>query len=626
VRVEPCWFCLLIACSGPPPLATLTHEKGRVERDSAAATEAWQEARVGAEFVLGDGVRTLAGASASLALDDATRLDLRATTTVRFSSTRPAPHSHAFDVQTGAASVQAGEQAVIVHTRIGPARVERGSTILLEPSASGLRFEVHVGRAAFGASESFEAGARVTIDEAGEVSSVSGDGNASRAALARANVTLADPTGAITAIVRGNGATVRTGEGWAPLAEGGSRLASGAELETTALTSIEIERDGQRAVLGGNGHYVLGNGSVLVSVQGGSVLAGGQTALRVEVPGGVILIAAGGQAMLDVSSEGTQVASRALDAVVETGERHERVGMGHSAWLAGTGRLRHDAEPPSGEEGPGDALDFADLAIASGTSAIVHDPSPPTAVRFEFGDTCAGPGSVQLLSAGRRVKRGSSQGGVALSVPKGTYRYELRCAADRKRALGGSITVLSDAATRSIASKPPRTALVADGRKYTVLYQNRLPAIELSWPNAPVTAGLRLVHELAGTSESVALKQPRHQFESGELAEGQHTFYFDAGGSVSRQTSVDIVFDNAAPRASLLLPPVLEQKPGEPVPVAGTALPGSEVWVEGERVPLDARGRFSRNSALPLERRALVIKLVQPGRGTHYYLRRGRQP
>jgi hypothetical protein len=615
-----------MACSGPPPLAVLTHGQGGVERDSAAAPEAWQAANVGATFVLGDGVRTLSGASATLALDDATRLDLGATTTVRFSPTPPAPHTFAFDVQTGAASVQAGEQAVSIQTRIGLARVESGSSILLEPSSSGLRFEVRVGRAAFGESESFEAGARVTIDDSGAVSSVSGEGSPSRAALARANVALADPTGAITATVRGNGASVRTGDGWAALAEGPSRLASGAELETTALTSIEIERDGQRAVLGENGHYVLGAGGVLVNVQGGTVLAGGQSALRVEVPGGVILVPAAGLAMLDVSAEGTTVASRALEARVETGERQERVGAGHSAWLAPSGSLRHEAGPTNGEEGPGDALGYADLVLASGTSAIVHDPKPPTAVRFEFGDACAGSGSVQLLSAGRRIRRGSAQGGVALSVPKGTYRYELRCGADRKRALGGSITVLSDAATRSIASKPPRTALVADGRKYTVLYQNRLPAIELSWPNPPAAGELRLVHGLAGASNRVALTAPRHQFESGELAEGTHTFYFEGGGSVSRQTSVEIVFDNAAPRASLLLPPVLEQKPGEPVPVAGTALPGSEVWVEGERVPLDSRGRFASSTVFPLERQALVIRLMQPGRGTHYYLRRGQRP
>lgn len=631
MRLRHGWLLLSMACSSPSPLATLTHKQGQVERDFAAATDAWQAADVGARFVLGDGVRTLPDASASLALDDATRLDLGAATTVRFSSTPPAPHTHAFDVQTGAASVQAGEQPVSIQTRVGLARVESGSSVSFSPSTAGLRFEVRVGRAAFGASEALGAGSRLTIDDSGAVSSAgAADAATSRDALARANLVLADPTGAITATVRGSGASVRTGDGWTPLREGSSRLASGAELETTSHTSIEIERDGQHAVLGENGHYVLGDGAVLVSAQSGSVLAGGQRALRVEVPGGVILVPAAGQAQLSLSPEGTQLVSRALEAVVETGERRERVGVGHSAWLAPSGRLRHEPPPPSvggtldtAEEGPGDAIDATDLVLPSGASATIHDPSPPTAVRFQFGEACPGEGRVQLLSGGRRVSSGRGQGSVALRVPKGQHRYELRCGSDSKRTLAGNVSVLHDAATRSIASKPPSTALGADGRKYTVLYQNRLPAIALSWPSPPAAPGLRLVHEHAGERRSLALTEPRYAFASGELAEGNHLFYFEGGGSVSRQTTVEIVFDNAAPRASLQLPPLLEQKPGEAVAIAGTALPGSQVWVEGQRVPLDARGRFATSAVLPLERQALVIELVQPGRGTHYYLRRG---
>jgi hypothetical protein len=627
MRAWPCWLWLSIACSGPSPLAKLTHKQGGVERDLAAAIETWGEASLGASFALGDGVRTLPNASASLELDDTSRLDLGASTTVRFSPTRPAPHTHAFDVQTGAASVQAGEQALSIQTRVGLARVERGSSVLLTPSAAGLRFEVRVGRATFGVSEPLAAGTRVMIDDSGTLTPAGlGDGASSRDALARANLVLADPTGAITATVRGQGASVRVGDDWSPLAEGSSRLALGTELELSSQTSIEIERDGQHALLGENGRYLLVGGDVLVSARSGTVLAGGRQALRVEVPGGMILVPAAGRALVSVAAHETHVVPRALEVMVETGEQRQRVAPGQSAWLTRQGRLRHQAGAPVVDGGPGDAIDFADLVLPGGASATIHDPAPPTAVRFEFGAACAGVGSLELSQGGRRSKRGSGEGGVALSVPKGNHRYAVRCGADTKRVLAGQITVVEDAATRSIASKPPRTALAADGRKYTVLYQNRLPAISLSWPNAPAAPALRLVHEHAGAKVDVALAQPLHEFASGQLVEGQHTFHFEGGGSISRQTSVEIVFDNAAPRASLLLPPVLPQRPGDVVQIGGTALPGSEVWIEGQRVPLDARGRFSGTTALPVERRAVAIKLVQPGRGTHYYLRRGQRP
>ena len=621
-----CLVLLAVACSGPAPLATLKDKQGPVERDTAAKVGAWLPADVGASFGLGDGVVTRAEASAHLALDDGTVLALGAETLVRFSSTPPPAHTFAFDVETGAATLQAGDEPVDLRMRIGLARIERGSTVVLTPSGPRLRFEVRVGRAVLGASESLGAGDRVLVDSSGAVEPEPSD--SSRDALARANLELADPTGAITAVVRGRGGSVRTRAGWTPLGEGAAQLAAGSELTTGAETSIEIERDGQHAVLGQNGRYLIGpRDGVLVNASRGRVMAGGERALRIEVPGGVILIAADGRAAIDIGARRTVLSAETFDAVIETGERRQTVAAGHAASLGPSGELRLDATAlGSSEEERNDALSFADLELPSGVSATIHDPVPPSAVRFTFGDVCPSGGHVQLTHGSRPLRRGAGAQSVALSVPPGSHRYELRCEGERRAARSGQITVLADAATRSIASRPPSSALAADGRKYTVLYQNRLPLVSLSWPNAPLTTSVRLVHEFGGKSETLSLAQPRREFASGELTEGHHVFHFEGGGQVSRKTTVDIVFDNAAPRASLSLPPVLDAKPGDVVAVSGTALPGSQVWIEGVRAPLDAGGRFSASVALPGERHALVIRLAQPGRGTHYYLRRGQSP
>lgn len=617
---------LAAACSGPPPLATLKDKQGPVERDTAAKVGAWLPAEVGARFGLGDGVVTRAAASAHLSLDDRTVLALGAETLVRFSPTAPPAHTFAFDVETGAATLQAGDEPVDLRMRIGLARIDRGSTVVLTPAGPRLRFEVRVGRAVLGASEPLGAGSRVLVDSSGAVEPAPMD--SSRDALARANLELADPTGAITAVVRGRGGSVKTRAGWKPLGEGAAELAAGSELTTGAETSIEIERDGQHAVLGQNGRYTIGpRDGVLVNAWRGRVLAGGEHALRIEVPGGVILIAADGRAAIDVGPRRTVLSAQTLDAVIETGERRQTVAAGHSASIGPSGELRLDAgQPGPAEEERNDALSFADLDLPSGASATIHDPVPPSAVRFTFDDVCPRGGLVQLMQGNRTLRRGSGAEGVALSVPPGRHRYEVRCEGERRAARSGQVTVLADAATRSIAVKPPSSALVADGRKYTVLYQNRLPVVSLSWANPPLTTALRLVHEFGGKSETLSLAQPRREFASGELTEGHHVFHFEGGGQVSRKTTVDIVFDNAAPRASLSLPPVLDAKPGQAVAVTGTALPGSQVWIEGERAPLDAGGRFSANVTLPRDRHALVIRLAQPGRGTHYYLRRGQSP
>ena len=618
---------LATACSGPGALATLKDKQGPVERDTAAHLGAWAPAEVGASFGLGDGVVTRVDASARLALDDGTVLALGAETLVRFSASRPPAHTHAFDVEAGAATLEAGDEPVDLRMRIGLARIERGSIVVLTPSGPRLRFEVRVGRAVFGASEALGAGSRVLVDPSGVVEPELSD--TSRDALARANLELADPTGSIAAVVRGRGGSVKTRTGWAPLAEGAAELAVGSELTTGAETSIDIQRGGQHAVLGENGRYVIGpRDGVLVSASRGRVLAGGPQAARIEVPGGVILVAAEGRANIDVGARRTVLDAEALDAVIVTGERSQTVAAGHGASLGPSGDLRLDgtAEPGPSEDDRNDALAFADLELPSGSSATIHDPVPPSAVRFTFNDACPEGGRVQLFHGTRTLRRGMGLGSVALSVPPGSHRYELRCDGERRPAQSGQITVLADAATRSIASKPPSSAVAADGRKYTVLYQNRLPVVSLSWPNAPATAALRLVHESGGKSETLTLTQARHEFPSGKLTEGHHVFYFEGGGQVSRKTTVDIVFDNAAPRASLSLPSVLEAQPGDAVAVAGTALPGSQVWVEGERAPLDGGGRFAANAILPRDRHALVIRLAQPGRGTHYYLRRGQSP
>lgn len=642
-RLGPLLLILLgFACSGRPPIATLKELQGAVERDWATRLGLWSPAERGTTFALGDGVRTRDAGAALLHLDDGTRLELGADTTIRFSPTRPESDAHAFDVETGVATLQAGNEDVAVLTSIGLARIERGAIVVMAPSAEGLRFEVRVGRAVFGGSEALEAGAEVTLDARGVAASPS-----ARDSLARANLELADPTGAITAHVRGRGAVLRRGQAWSPLAEGAVELASGSELETADHTSVEIESAGQHAILGENGHYRLApRQGVFVTASRGEVLAGGSAAVRVEVPGGVILIAPGGHARLGVGPDATSVEVRSREAVIETGERSQAVGAGHSAVISRSGgvSMRPGASGAPGSEPPrNDAIEVTDIEIATGTSVVIHDPSPPTAVRFGFEGVCPEQARLQLRSGRKLVRQGLGlgAGSVALSVPQGKYRYELRCGDERRGPRrAGHLTVLADAATRRIAAKPPRVSLLADGRKYTVLYQNRLPEVSLAWPNASAPSGVRLVHEVAGARRTLALDAnrvdparggatpvpaaPRYDFAPGDLREGSHTFYFEGGGAVSRQTRVDIVFDNAAPRAALDGPLVLDARPGDELTISGTALPGSQVSVEGRRVRLDGGGRFQASTRLPEQRRALAVTLVQPGRGTHIYLRRGK--
>ncbi|HTV19053.1 MAG TPA: hypothetical protein VMG12_10290 [Polyangiaceae bacterium] len=603
-------------CGHDTPLARLTASSGQVERDTAHELGHWRPAADGDSFQLGDGVRTLVDSSARLELDDGSALGLEALTSIRFSEHPPSEQTLAFDVETGEAVLQAGAEAVNVQTRVGLARIDSRSTVRLGPAEGGVRFVVHVGHAVFGGSNDLRPGDEVVVSSEGVAQPA-----APRVAVAPAPSTSAPnaPPSApapLFARVKGRGARLANGAGWSLLAEGSAPLAPGSKLRLSRDTEVEVTRDAERATLDQPGDYVIApNPTVLVAAARGGLTAGGASAVRIEVPGGVIVVAAEGRARVQTGERGTRVDVLGKSAQLESAERSETL-------LAGQrGTLRRGAAPDI----EGRSLDYADLEIAAGDSVIVHDPKPPTAVRFAFGDACAGHGRIDLTGPSEKRTYAAGAAAVTLGLDAGTFRYQLSCDGATRVSRKGRVRVLRDAGTRRVVAKPPTTRVVADGRPYTVLYQNRLPRIELSWKNPPSAPNLQLLHERADkTSETIALSQPAYAFEPGKLGEGEHVFAFQGGGRLSRRTPVLIAFDNAAPTATLDVP--IELDGGAPVEIRGAALPGWDVRVEQQKPSLDAQGRFSLTSPWPSDRRAIAVWLSHAGRETHVYLRRGRTP
>ncbi|MEI9941421.1 MAG: FecR domain-containing protein [Pseudomonadota bacterium] len=284
---------------------------------------------------------------------------------------------------------------------------------------------------------------------------------------------------------------------------------------------------------------------------------------------------------------------------------------------------------PSALAGPGRAfergLERVDLSITVGESIVIHDPRPPTAVGVIAGERCTGSALLSVDGRRARAEERVGEGRIGVALASGAHHYVVHCLGEggaRGDKIGqGTISIIPDSGVRRLASSAPLTNVDADGRRYTVLYQSLQPRIAIQWPNAPPASSYALTISSPHGTKTVATSSPRYFFASGALGEGQHSFSFQGAGRSSRNTTVVIRFDNAAPAASIASPADGSFAPGSSVLVSGTAQPGSVVTVGSTTLQQDDQNRFSTAVSAPPDQ-ALAIRFTQPQRGVHYYLRR----
>ena len=282
----------------------------------------------------------------------------------------------------------------------------------------------------------------------------------------------------------------------------------------------------------------------------------------------------------------------------------------------------------SGAEGRPAGPAIVDLVANAGDSFVIHDPKPPTSVGLLQNKCDAN--AVLILDPDRPKSRqtlGASR--VSIRVPVGSHRYAVRCLGpngkETERVAQGLIAVLADDGSRKLAKSAPVSSIDADGRHYTVLYQGHVPGLAVRWPNPPESSTFTLNVRSSSGARTFSSKVASAIIPSGTLTEGDHVLTFEGGGRHSRATNVTLRFDNAAPTASISSPADGSFAQGSSVQVAGTALPGWTVSIEGQETAQDAQNRFSQQVVAPAGQRALWIRFSHPGRGVHYYLRRSVQ-
>lgn len=422
-------------------------------------------------------------------------------------------------------------------------------------------------------------------------------------------------------------------------AEDRARFSSGDALRTLPDATARLELPASGAVLVQSGTTIrLWRGQragLQLNVQTGAAkVVASQDPLSIQTELGVAVLQAGSELRVRPAARGQRYDVTMGRAVLTTadGQRLD-VGQGESL---GAGEPAPDAgapQPAAAAVEPDPPLSAADgmtaggdLQLAPGASATVFDPAPPSLIQLAQPESCRAGASVLVRG---HAKPQRLQPGQALSLPVGTHDYQLSCLNESGEPgpaqWHGSVRVVKNPGTAQLPRSAPRNTLEADGRSYTVLFQNLLPVLEVRWPGAPQAPAYRLLVKLeTGRELRLELKAPSHVFAAGELPEGRHQLQFEpaSGAGRSRPTTIDLRFDNASPAASLKLPPAAGFEPGASVKIAGIALPGAQVSVLGQRLPLDAQGRFSGEAPLPAGTRSIAVRIQHPRTGVRYYVRR----
>ena len=430
------------------------------------------------------------------------------------------------------------------------------------------------------------------------------------------------------------GEGLRTGDA----SEARIEIVSGGALAVRPNTVVRLRRaaDGQRTRLdvemgeieleGGQGDWDLDSFFGRMVIEAGSrvridargdaeMLLGAMDLYRSE--GGDPLHLERGQSLSDlVGPEAGSADGRSTPPPVAVGEGDELAPEPAAPGDPSTGAVL-PARLDSGEEGAlpvGASPGRWSVELARPVSATIHAPTVPVSVGVRVGD-CEG--GWLIVGRGGSRRRYQVAGGIAsVSLGRGRHRWETRCSGvDRTR---GSLQVVRDSGTSPLPRSAPTSDVELDGRRYTVLYQNRVPAFAVRWP------GTREPAVLMVDGRPAARGPGRWALEAGRLSEGTHTLEARVGERRSAATTVMVRFDNVAPKVSIRAPANRAFASGETVAVQGVLLPDWRARIDGRAVEAEPSGRFEASYRTPSDRDGFALELRHPRRGLHYYVREAR--
>lgn len=611
-------------------IAKLISLKPSVQRDYATDQNAWQKAGVGDSFALNDAVRTRANASAKIELVGNGGIELGPNTVIRFLSKAPGQGSHRLNIETGAVTVDSGGQGVQLNTHVGIAYLNAGSRVSVNAQGDRLRLDVVVGQASIMGKEQIDlqAGQSLVVSVGGAVlERPEQNPPTSEGTTAPAE---APGDGPFVLKVNAKGVRYRPSQdaAWQPLAVGDTEVAAGTHVQIPKRVTLQVNRGSASAAVTGAAAVIVGpeDGSLLRISRGKAKMQAPPEGIRALVPGGSVLAkggTSGSAAAIDVGSRLSLITTDGGQVDVVGKDAQASLSAGESATLYHNGVIDVTQRIPK----------VADLTIPAGETATVHDANAPTAIRIRFANQCPADAVVELsttasFSRPNMSSRGS--GGAIILVAPGNNRYRVRCIEGGKPAAkavaAGTLRVRKDTGAQKLPKRAPSNTVEADGRRYTVMFQNLLPELTFMWPSIEKTRQQYvLVLEAAkgGKVQSHPASGPRVTLPSGKINEGLYRWWFEQVQTKKRSavTTLQLMFDNAAQAASIQEPVGTLSASSGQVTVSGTAVDGASISVDGVNLGTDAQYRFTGTVALPKDDHSLSIRIAQPQYGVHYYLR-----
>jgi hypothetical protein len=585
---------LAAACSKRDPaiVAKLQKQDGKVER-MPSANASWAPAKVGDGFILGSAVRTGDASHANLRVGKSGKLDVNPNAVVYFTR-NPQQSRNDLRVETGSVELEAGDDTV----GLGEAVLDPHGTARIESGPAGTTIVVKLGRVVL-EDNVIAAGQSITLGHAG-----------AGAASARVDAAVATHHDGFSVAITGKAATMTTPDGDHELGIGEHTVAAGTGIVTTDGSIAAITGNGARGETSGDTKLSIGEGKSLVKLSAGTLAIEANDAdAYATVPGGLVTTTKGGAATATVDASGaTTIDAHRGDTTIETAKGTEKLAAGESITITAKGEVERAAPPPKRTV----------AVMAAGESPTFHDAAAPTPIRVTF-DTCKGPGTVEVAkdkSFKRVIARSSGEGAANVLVPLGSFSYRVRCAG---KGPSGTIRVAKDSGRTPLPKAAAKTTVEMDGREYTVLFQNLLPEITLSWRTAPKKASYTFVVKQAATEKRFQSATPKLTLKPGELREGTYTVWVEpADGVKSEQGKLIIDFDNAAASASIDDVAAAADK----LHVKGTVIEGSTVSVNGTAIELDRHRRFETDLAPADGEDGVAVRIANTKAGIHYYVMR----